>query len=775
MSAILKKAKADIRSQPMISLLIVITVATSSTLLTLALATLMNLSAPYDRAFEDLNGAHVWLYLDRALVGPRDVERIESLPGVLQSTGLRRYVTTRADLRDNQVAVSLRALPLEMPEVNKLLVREGRYLETHQTELLASTDLDDLYKLSVGEHLGLTGSDGRDIDVPVIGLAYNPTWDTYRSDQPPYVYVSEETLRKLYPDEARWRWSVGLRLADPQAVERIVRDIESALHDDVVESYTDWRDVKESAVFGAKMSFVFLGAFGLFAILATVLVVGSSIGSIVLSQFKQIGILKAIGFTRNQILGLYLVEYLILSLIGSPIGLAAGIALSPLPLKNVAVSLNTTFHPPLSISLVALVLSIVPGVVVATTLGAAYRGARANIIRSIAVGAEAPHEKPTWGVELVRRLGLPIVLGLGLNDLAAKPFRSLMTGLNLTLGVIGIVFGVTLNDTLGTYRARPALMGLVHDAVVTRRTTSDGKTRHLLNRADDVEAFYSEALLDVESPQGPSFRVRAVEGDLHAFPFKIQKGRFLQPNTYEAIAGKGLLTWLGLEVGDEVTITFDENTNRPVTWQIVGQYPEPVNGGEMMMVSLPVAARWARHAQPDTYFLKLRDGCEMTELKQYLKDNSTDDLNVTLIQQAIPDDVVYLQVAVFALAAILIGIALINVFNTSLLAMQEKTRDIGILKTLGMTPTQVLAMANTSAGFLGLVAALVGIPLGFALTKSLLASLSQTYGFGRVHVAFNAPYIALLIPLAVLVSVAGSIIPGRRAAGLSIVSVLRRE
>jgi putative ABC transport system permease protein len=775
MSAILKKAKADILSRPMISLLIVITVATSSTLLTLALATLMNLSAPYDRAFEDLNGAHVWLYLDRGLVGERDVEQIESLPGIVQSTGLRYYVMTRAELRDNQVPISLRALPPENSHVNQLLIQEGRYLMPRRTELLASTDLDDLYKLSPGETLGVTRSDGEKIDLQVIGLAYNPTWDTYRSDQPPYVYVSEETLRELYPNESSWGWSMGLRLVDPQSVDATVKRIESALHADVVESYTDWRDVKEAAVFGAKMNVIFLGAFGLFAILATVLVVASSVGSIVLSQFQQIGILKALGFTRNQILWLYLGEYLILSLIGSPIGLAAGIALSPLPLKNVAASLNTTFRPSLNIPLGALVLSIVPGVVMAATLGAAYRGARANIIKSIAVGAEAPHEKPSWGIQLATRVGMPIVLALGLNDLAARPLRSLMTGFNLTLGMMGIVFGLTLNETLDTYRNRPTLMGLVHDAMVTRRETSDGKTRHLLNRARGVEAFYSEALLDAETRQEQSFGVRGVEGDLAAFPFKIQDGRFFQPNTFEAIAGKGLLDWLGLDVGAELTITFDGHANRTVTWTIVGQYPEPTNEGEMLMVSLPAAARWVRPVEPDTYFLKLAEDCDTAELKRYLKDNSADDLNVTLIQQAIPDDVIYLQVAIFALAVILIGIALINVFNTSLLAMQEKTRDIGILKTLGMTPTQVLTMVNTSAGFLGFIAALLGIPLGFALTKALLASLSRTYGFGRVHVALNVVYIGLVIPLAVLMSVAGSIIPGRRAARLSIVSVLRRE
>jgi putative ABC transport system permease protein len=134
-----------------------------------------------------------------------------------------------------------------------------------------------------------------------------------------------------------------------------------------------------------------------------------------------------------------------------------------------------------------------------------------------------------------------------------------------------------------------------------------------------------------------------------------------------------------------------------------------------------------------------------------------------------------LQLAIFALAAILIGIALVNVFNTSLLAMQEKVRMIGVLKTVGMTPAQVVAMINSTAGVLGLLATVVGIPLGFLLTRSLMGVLSRSYGFGEVNVALNLLYVLLLIPLMVAVSMVGSLIPGRRAARLSIVKVLRDE
>jgi putative ABC transport system permease protein len=318
-------------------------------------------------------------------------------------------------------------------------------------------------------------------------------------------------------------------------------------------------------------------------------------------------------------------------------------------------------------------------------------------------------------------------------------------------------------------------LGIVYDAVVTRGDTGDRQTQRLLRRAPGVEAFYGEDLVEVKTPDGRAFQVRAVAGDLQAFPIRITEGRLFRPNTDEAIAGQGLLDWLGLAVGDTLTVIPDESQGRSITWHIVGRYPEPANAGQMLMASLPTLARVVRSADPGAYYLRLDPQADTARLKHFLEPRPDSDLNFTLVGQAIPGVVVYLQLAIFMLAAILIGIALINVFNTSWLAMQEKVRVIGVLKTVGMTPGQVVAMVSTAAGFLGVLAACIGLPAGLVLTKALLATVSNHYGFGDVEVSVNAFLSLLVIPAMAGVSIAGSLIPGRRAARLSIVRVLRNE
>jgi putative ABC transport system permease protein len=334
---------------------------------------------------------------------------------------------------------------------------------------------------------------------------------------------------------------------------------------------------------------------------------------------------------------------------------------------------------------------------------------------------------------------------------------------------------LTLASTLDTYRANPALLGIVYDAAVTRDRTSDRRTQQILASAPGVAAMYSELMVEAETATGESFSVRAVEGALDAFPFPIIAGRRFDPDHYEAMAGRGLLDWLGLEVGDTVTVTFADGAGRPVAWTIVGQYAEPTHLGQVMMVGAPLVSRWVKGREPVTYLLKVDDHYSHDTLQSYLAQRTQGDLSLIFAEQALPDTVAHLQLAIYGLSAILIGIALINVFNTSLLSTREKVRTIGILKTVGMTPAQVVVMVNTTAACLGIAAATVGAPLGVVFTGAVLAWLARSYGFGTVNVTFNPLTALLLLPAMLLVSLIGSVVPSLQAARASIISVIAQK
>ena len=775
MSAVWQKIVADLFRRRAISILITITIAVAAALLTLALSTLMNLSGPYDKLFEELNSAHLWLHFAPERVSSTDINRIESLPGVVGSTGRQYSYNTQIWVDSQRLGASLRVFNGEQVEVHRLMRVEGRFPTPSTDEVLVEKFLSNNFNISVGDTIIITDATDKDKFLSVVGIVYDPMYDTYRSSQPPYLFLSEDTLQDLFPNKDTWNWSLGLRLTDPESVDEIVAEIEAMRSLEFVESYIDWHDARESSVFNVQLTFVFLSAFSLFAIFATVLIVVSVVSSSVLSQIKQIGILKAIGFTGRQILLLYIGQYAILSILGTALGFALGLTLAPVPLQSVTASLGTSFRPPFSFFLLSLVLVIISGTTMLAAGIAARRGAQANIIKSIVVGAEAPIRKTFWAARLAEWLGAPMSVVLGLNDAFARPLRTLLTGLNLTLGVMGIVFGLALSDTLDTYRENPALLGVAYDATVTRQQSTDSRTQRILSQAPGVDVFYGETHLQVKTQDGQAFQLRAVDGDVTKFPFHIAEGRFFKPDTNEAIVGRGLLDWLGLQIGDTLALTLEDDERHEVTWTIVGVYPEPADAGQRMMVGLESASKLDRHTAPFTYYLNLSPNADTDKLHAYLEPKKESDLSLVLAEDAIPDSVIYLRLAIFMLGGILIGIAVVNVFITSLLATQEKLRVVGILKTVGMAPLQVVMMINTAAGILGLLSVLIGIPVGLALTGGMLTMLSNAFGFGQVSLSFNYWAVFLLIPVIILVSLAGSYIPAHWAAKLSIVRVLREE
>jgi putative ABC transport system permease protein len=132
----------------------------------------------------------------------------------------------------------------------------------------------------------------------------------------------------------------------------------------------------------------------------------------------------------------------------------------------------------------------------------------------------------------------------------------------------------------------------------------------------------------------------------------------------------------------------------------------------------------------------------------------------------------------FGIAAIVALIAVAGVFNTLLLSTRERVRDTATLKTLGMSPRQVMGMVATSAGFLALVGGLVAVPAGVALYRMLFDQLSSLGGNVTPPAFYDvfAPWELVAIPLAgIVVAVVAAMVPGRWAARTNIVEILHAE
>jgi putative ABC transport system permease protein len=124
--------------------------------------------------------------------------------------------------------------------------------------------------------------------------------------------------------------------------------------------------------------------------------------------------------------------------------------------------------------------------------------------------------------------------------------------------------------------------------------------------------------------------------------------------------------------------------------------------------------------------------------------------------------------------AIAILVGALGVINTLTMSILERTREIGMLRSLGMTRRQVVWMVLAEAAVMGIIATLMGIGAGLALTAVMVKSMSVNTGWSLNYV-FPAEPLIISIAITLVVSQVAAIYPTWRAVRAGIVESIQSE
>jgi len=123
-------------------------------------------------------------------------------------------------------------------------------------------------------------------------------------------------------------------------------------------------------------------------------------------------------------------------------------------------------------------------------------------------------------------------------------------------------------------------------------------------------------------------------------------------------------------------------------------------------------------------------------------------------------------------------VAALGVFNTVMLSTRERRRDLGMLKSIGMTPREVTGMMVTSMAELGALGTVIGLPLGILAHRLLISAiLKSAYIIPPAYMidVWSAGLVAALSFTGLVIAILGAYVPARAAARLTIATVLRNE
>jgi putative ABC transport system permease protein len=228
-----------------------------------------------------------------------------------------------------------------------------------------------------------------------------------------------------------------------------------------------------------------------------------------------------------------------------------------------------------------------------------------------------------------------------------------------------------------------------------------------------------------------------------------------------------------LSVGSRVPITFV--TGKKETFIVKGIFDPPTGGSPFGHVTISAATWDAQNPQPKDLFsfFKLNGG-ESDANRAALEASLADYPNakVQTRQQFIDNQISGLSSVLnilYVLLALSILVSLFGIVNTLVLTVFERTREIGMLRAVGMTRRQVRRMIRHESVITALIGAVVGIVLGLILAGLLIAKVD--------FLIFSLPtgqLIAFALA-AVIVGILAAIFPARRAAKLNPLEALHYE
>jgi ABC-type antimicrobial peptide transport system permease subunit len=228
-----------------------------------------------------------------------------------------------------------------------------------------------------------------------------------------------------------------------------------------------------------------------------------------------------------------------------------------------------------------------------------------------------------------------------------------------------------------------------------------------------------------------------------------------------------------LTIGSPLKLT--SPTGQTINLHVLGIFKPPTGGSPFGPVTISDAA-WDRiYDSPlNLYsFVRMRSGetpANKAALEQQLK--AFPNAKVQTKKQFVDNQISGLNAilnVLYVLLALSVVVSLFGIVNTLVLTVFERTRELGMLRAVGMTRRQVRRMIRAESVITALMGGVIGIALGLVLGALLAARVD--------FIVFTLPWRQVIIfaVAAVVVGLLAAIFPARRAAKLNVLEALQYE
>jgi putative ABC transport system permease protein len=566
---------------------------------------------------------------------------------------------------------------------------------------------------------------------------------------------------------------------------------------------------------------LFVGAF----------IIWNTFTMIVTQRSREIALLRAVGATRRQVMRTLMTEALLLGAAASAIGIALGVAVATglnalmdavgfsLPSTSMQIGGRTVAISMLVGTVVTVASALVPArratkVLPVEALREATPGSKRPSLKRIAAGAALGGLGvagvlaglyggggmklfglgtlagivgviallPAVSLPLARLIGWPLRFRGMSGELAQQnaqrnPQRTAATAaalmIGLTLVVSTGVFASSLKASFGDVLAGQTNADLF---VSTSSTQAEGFSPEVTKTVAAVEGVetvsangWGEARF-AGSDSSYSAIDPATASDV--MNLGVTAGSVEDLGTDGVVVSESTAKANGWEVGDDVTAEFASTGKH--TLDIVGIFDGKGWIADNYIISLDTQTAVAGQQLTAAALVLVEEGADLDAVKADIDDALAAHPDARVLDQQEFEEVaggfidkILTFVTVMLLLAVII--ALLGIVNTLVLSVFERTRELGLLRAVGMTRGQVRAMVRWESVVISLIGAITGAALGIGLGLALSQALKDE---GIDAISIPVIQVGIYVALAAVAGVFAAIGPARSAAKVDVLKAV---
>ncbi len=750
-----------------------------------------------DASHQSVQPSHLNIVL-RQFIDRETAENLTNIPGVVGVEPLNirsvRYKTSPNGPWDSGTIVMRDDYTNQ--KYDFLELKEGVWPE--QSALDVERITSDYYDIDIGDEI-IIEMDGTDRAFPITGKIRHPFVPPPDFGGSAYFFTDAEGMARLNIPEGLF---VQLLVRVAPYSEDYVRDRAAAIKEQLAKqgigtSITVYQKPEEHwgrpFVFGITIVLQVLAIVSLFT---SVIIVINTTTAIITQQTDQIGVIKAIGGTSPVIVRVYLAGVLVFGVLALIFSLPLGVISAFYGSKYLLTIFNIDYDV-FQVSSRAVVFQVLAAIAapLLAALWPVLSGAAISVREAIAtygLGGDFGTDKLDQVVEKIGERILPSPYSVALGNMFRRKGRLALTQLVLTLAGAMFLMVLTLSSSM-TFTLNNELNRRQYDMrlffFITHRSEVLKRVAESVPGVAIAEPWFSvtgTVLREGEQVQdtgGLGAELYGVPVGSRLYEPYIVNGRWLNPDETNnvAVISQETADFNDLALGDTITIDLGEIGSSD--WEIVGTYeaitPDPITTDPIYAPETAVVAATKRVNEATQLLVQAeqKDPAATAALMQALIDKFQErGINVNdFFSRTKSEDREYAVNQFSIVTNIMFGLSLvmgivggIGLMGSLSISVVERTREIGVLRSIGAENATIMGMFVMEGVLQGLLSWFMAVPLGFIVARPMSRVLGQTILNVDLDFAFNYTAVAIWFIAILCISILASLVPAHNATRISV-------